>query len=52
MEGPCMELRCHNCQEYGNILDKRSLIHAAPQCNEVVSLANPSGSHDKSVLNQ
>jgi phage FluMu protein Com len=47
-----MELRCHNCQRVWQYIGEEKLYIHCPQCNEVVSLANPSGSRDRSVLNQ
>lgn len=46
-----MELRCHNCQRAWQYTGEEKLNTRCPQCNEVVSLANPSGSRDRSVLN-
>jgi hypothetical protein len=45
-------LLCHNCQRVWQYTGEEKLNTRCPQYNEVVSLANPSGSHDRSVLDQ
>jgi len=47
-----MELRCHNCQRVWQYTGDEKLNTHCPQCNEVVSLANPSDNRDRSILNQ
>jgi hypothetical protein len=46
-----MELRCHNYQRVWQYNGNEKLYTRCPQCNGVISLANPSGSRDSSILN-